>query len=319
MTNPVTTSYVVDNPPAPGTEQWLRTITASKVPTILGLSKWSSPYALWHTMAGNIPAEHLEGDHLDWGHIIEPALVGWWAHCNPGWRFNPPRKRADGVKTTEIAYSDDSLPFPNLVTLDRRATRGGRRPKFHIVECKTDRDRTRWGYPEDGDSVPADYLTQVMFQMGVSGIHAADIVVQLGGSGVPEVHPVPFDPDMFANIVAACTAWHESLQTAVEPPLDDTTATYDAVRGLHPDIDRGEEVVIDPAAAAELWATTQAEKDAKKAAKGAKTAVLHAMGNAQYAVTDTLGGTVKVADRRANGHGSVSLYPAKPQPLDGEA
>lgn len=282
---------------APGSAEHRQMITASKVPVILGLSKFSSPYSLWSEMAGLWTPPPLEGDHLDWGHDIEDALVAWWRRKNPGWQTN----------RGEIAYTDPDLPFPNQVTLDRRARRGRR---FHIVECKTDRDRSRWGYPGDEDSTPADYTSQVIFQMGVSGIHEASIVVQLGGSGAPEIHQVPWDPDLYRLIIARCTAWWESLQDPGNPPdLDDTQATYDAVRGVHPDINRGEEVVIDRQQAAAYRESQAAEASAKKTARARKTELLDLMGDAERAVTED---GEPVARRQVNSHKTVSLYMHKP-------
>lgn len=296
---------VLDNPPAPGTPEWRGMITASKVPTILGLSKFDTPYSLWHAMAGNFTPPALSGDHLDWGHIIEDSLAGWWLHkanadeTGTGWQLN----------SGEVTYTDPALPFPNLVTLDRRARRGRR---FHIVECKTDRDRTRWGHPGEADSVPLDYTAQVMFQMGVSGIHEASVVVQLGGSGVPEVHAVEWDPGLFQLIVDRCIAWHHSILDGDEPDLDDEPATYKAVRGLHPDIERGEDVFVDFDLARSYLTAVSDEAAAKKAATGAKSSLLAAMGSAQFAVTDAPGvGRVKIADRRLGARKSVTLYPAR--------
>ena len=104
---------VMKNPPRPGTPEWRSMITASKVPTLLGLSPWSSPYALWHEMYAGLEPPALEGDHLRWGNIAEQSLVGWWLDANPGWQTN----------SGEITYTSDALPFPNAVTLDRRARR----------------------------------------------------------------------------------------------------------------------------------------------------------------------------------------------------
>ena len=161
---------VMSNPPRPGTPEWRGMITASKVPTLLGLSPWSSPYALWHEMYAGLEPPAMEGDHLRWGHLAEQSLVDWWLDANPGWQAG----------AGEITYTSDALPFPNAVTLDRRARRGRR---FHIIECKTTRDMDQWGRPGDPDSVPAHYLAQVIFQMGVSGIHEASVVVL--GYGTP--------------------------------------------------------------------------------------------------------------------------------------
>ncbi|WP_115024549.1 hypothetical protein [Corynebacterium minutissimum] len=66
------------------------------------------------------------------------------------------------------------------------------------------------------------------FQQGVSGIHKASIVV-LGPTGLPEIHRVPWDPELFALIVDKLTEADEAIRAGAFPPLDESKATYDAV------------------------------------------------------------------------------------------
>ena len=279
---------VMKNPPRPGTPRWRRMITASKVPVLLGLSPWSSPYALWHQMYGGVEPPALEGDHLRWGNIAEQSLVDWWLDANPGWQTN----------AGEITYTDPALPFPNAVTLDRRARRGRR---FHIIECKTTRDMDQWGKPGDPDSIPAHYLAQVIFQMGVSGIHEASVVVL--GYGTPEIHEVQWDEDVCDSIVAACTRWQQTGIAGDPPPLDDRTATYDAVRGLHPDIDRDTDTKIDPGEAVALLVAIEEEAAAKATVVAAKTRLLDQMGTARRALV----GDTTIATRTPGRGDSITL------------
>lgn len=199
------TPQIVKNAPAPGTSEWQKLVTASKVPTILGLNQYQTASELWMVMAGFADPEHDEAEHLDWGHIAEDSLVNWWLHKHPGWQAG----------AGEIAYTDPDLPFPNLVTLDRRARRGRR---FHIIECKTSTSARIW---DSEDELPAHVWSQVNFQMGVSGIHEASVVSQLG-SAVPRVFPVEWDKDVFDATVEHITAWHKTLgeEEPPQPPAD---------------------------------------------------------------------------------------------------
>lgn len=150
-------SRIVEHPPAPGTPEHTRMITASKVPAILGISRFKSQYTMWHEMHGDVEPEVLDPDRMAWGHIAEPSLAGWWLHKHPGAKLNP---RKNG--TFELAYSSDALPFANIATLDRRAylPSAPRNERFHIVECKTAMTLDDWGRPGEEDSVPADYYAQ---------------------------------------------------------------------------------------------------------------------------------------------------------------
>lgn len=286
-------SRIVENPPTPGSEKWLRTLSASKVPTLLGLSPWSSPYALWHEMyAGLEPTKAMDETDAQWSHQIEESIAQSWVSRQPEkWELN-----VGG----EIAYTNPDLPFPNLATLDRRARRGRR---FHIIECKTTRSLDIWGRPGDPDSVPAHYLAQVMFQMGVSGIHEASVCVHWRGPVAPEIHEVQWDEDVWDSIVAACTRWHQTGQAGDPPPLDDRVATYDAVRGLHPDIDRDTDVQIDHDQAVALLDALEEEAAAKATVVAAKTRLLDQMGTARRA----LAGDTTIATRTPGRGDSITL------------
>lgn len=291
-------------PPAPGSIEWRGTISASKIPGILGISRFTSPYRLWHEMAGLIEPETLDPERMAWGHIAEESLAKWWLHQSggkdAGWHLNARRSG-----TTEVTYFDDDLPFPNLATIDRRALNrfGKKGDRYHLVECKTAHDLEDWGKPGEDDAVPADYLSQVVWQMGVSGIHEASIVVLAYGSG-PEIHQIPWNEEMFNGMVYVAQDWWHSLTDGTPPDLDDTLATYEAVRALHPDIDKGSELQLDHDTATTYLEAIAAEKEAKSRSQYEKTLMLDRMGSSQKAML----GTTKIADRRANGHGSISLY-----------
>lgn len=201
MSRPLTRNEMA----APGSEVWRKTITASKVPIILGLSPWQTASELWMEMAGLATPEPLEGEHLDFGHDIEDSLVKSWLRRNPGWQAGK----------GEIAYTGESLPFPNQVTLDRRARRGR---KFRIIECKATSSRNTWG--EVGEQLPGSVAAQVITQMGVSGIHEASVVTLAGYDRplAPRHYEVEWEPDMWAGIVDVLDGFYRSLGQA-EPPM----------------------------------------------------------------------------------------------------
>lgn len=285
------TISVVANPPKPGTPEWRKIITASKVPAILGISRFQSQFSLWHEMHGDVAPEVKDPDRMQWGHIAEASLAAWWAYKHPGAKLNP---RRGG--TYEIAYSNDALPFDNVATLDRRGFFPTASPgeRFHIVECKTAMTFDDWGRPGEPDSIPADYYSQVMFQMGVSGIHRASAVV-LGPYGEPEIHDVVFRQDEFDAIVDRCVQWQASLEMGLAPQLDQSVSTYETVRGLHPDIDRDAVEYIDRDQAVGLLDRIVAVGEAEAAARAAKIEAMELMGTARLLKC----GDVKVADRRS--------------------
>ncbi|ORI13464.1 YqaJ viral recombinase family protein [Rhodococcus sp. 1168] len=275
----------------PGSPEWTRTITASKIPSILGISRWNSQYALWHQMAGNT-VEHISAakqENFDYGHAAEIAAAEFWKFRNKGWRLS----------RGEVQFKRDDLPYPNAATIDRRGSRGSKR---RIVEVKTARSLEEWGDDGSGNA-PADYVAQVIWQQFITGWHVPADLILWPQYGMPRIYTIDYNARIAEHIESKAQAWHLSLVDGVEPALDNTIATYECVKALHPDID-GSSVEVDPELAHRFIGWHQEQKDTNKTVTGLKSKLLDAMGNAQYA---TCNGE-KIADRRPGRGGSVSLY-----------
>lgn len=273
----------------PGSPEWLQLITPSKVAAILGVSRFESPFRLWHRMKGNLPPEPPK-DIFEVGHDFEPALAAIWRRKNPGWLLSP----------GEVQISNPSLPFPNVATLDRRAVRGSLR---RVVEFKTARRMEDWG-DEFTDQAPSDYAAQVTFQMIVTGFirYPAHLMV-LGPYFNDHLYEIPYDEDIACRIVWRCSEFHRSLQSDTPPPLDDHVATYEAVRQLHPDINEGEIAEIAPQLACRVVDWHREVANDEKRLLEHKTQLLAAMGNAQIAEC----GGITVAKRTPAARGAVAL------------
>lgn len=274
---------------APGSAEHMRMITPSKVAAILGVSRFTSPFRLWHQMKGNIAPEP-DSEIFSLGHDFEPAMASIWKRRNPGWQLS-----RDEVQIV----CGDRFHFPSAVTLDRRARRGRAR---RVVEFKTARDLSDWG-DFFTDQAPADYVAQVTAQMMFSGYtaHPAHLMV-LGPFFEAHTYVIEYEAEIAAMIVDRCRAFYDSLQADEPPPLDDTVATYNAARELHPDID-GTVVQVDFQTAFAALCHDSSVKAYEQQLRGAKAALLEAMGNAQTAMC----GDIKIADRRPHAKGGVAL------------
>lgn len=227
--------HEIPNPPAPGTPEWRKIVTASKIPIILGLSPFKTPAELWQEMTGLVEPDVLEGDHLAWGHLAEDSLAAFWQYKQPEtWRLSTPRRDSRGYRTRERAYTDPDLPFENMVSLDVVAYRGQKR---HIIECKTSNSREKWAA-----GVPAAESAQALSQMGISGIHDHDVVVQVG-STVPTIYPTEWDESLFTGVVDAVKAFVDTLGNDVPPEPD--PALLDEIVARKRQVGKGETDVAD--------------------------------------------------------------------------
>lgn len=221
---------VVKDPPHPGSVPHVRTITASKVPAILGLDTYKTPEQLWMEMKGLSTPEPVDNTATRWGHDAEESLVRWWLRHHPGWKAG----------RGEVAYTDPELPYGNLVTLDRRARRGNAR---HIIECKTSRSTSLWTSETE---LPAKVYAQVLAQMAVSGIHSATVVAQVEHFGLyPIFYDVEFDAELWSQVSAQLAAFWESLGQDGPPELPDEVV--DALAESRPVVQDRDVVDLDPA------------------------------------------------------------------------
>ena len=193
-------------------------ITASKVASMLrdadgdylGIG-YNSAFELWHQMAGQWEPDLPDEKILARGHWMEPAARAFWMHENPGWRCSP----------GEVAYADPDLPFPNLVTLDIRASRGRARK---IVEVKS---------PRQDRGVHDGWLVQVQMQMRISGIHQADVVL-MPQWGEERIITVDYDPDLADAIVADAEHFWGLLEAGTPPDAGDSVHAAQILAALHP-------------------------------------------------------------------------------------
>lgn len=285
---------------APGSEAHSRMISPSKVGAILGLSRWESPYRLWHRMKGLTPPEPPK-DAFDLGHDVEPFAANLWRRRNPGWRLSPGE--------IQFVVDPDHFGFPAVVTLDFRAVRGHFR---RVLQCKMARDANdleKFGDDLSGDC-PPDYWTQVLAEMIFSGFtaHPGHLLV-LGPYYSHRIYEIEYNAaakDEAAFVIEECRAFYNSLQGDVPPDLDDTVATFDCIKEQHPEID-GTTVELTRAQAAEYAVAREQFAAAEADLQLEKNRLLKLMGNAQYA---SIGG-IQVARRQPGSKGGVSFYPSK--------
>jgi putative phage-type endonuclease len=148
----------------PGSADWCKTVTASKVASILGHSPFMSQRAVWHLMRGEY--EVPVTDAMRRGQYLEDGVLRWWRdqyNCD-NWEAQPSYMLGDWAAATPDAhcgiwYDDETTTYQRV-----------------LVEAKTSANDDEWGRPGT-DEIPAHYLTQVYWAMHVSGIHETRVPV----------------------------------------------------------------------------------------------------------------------------------------------
>lgn len=264
---------------------------------MIGVSPWDSPRAMWHMMRGEAPWPE-ESPAMERGTLCEPAVLAWWRKH---------REHEDWREQVSMTVGDWCAATPDAAAL----TEAGQ----VLVEAKTANANSmeHWGQPET-DEIPVYYLTQVHLAMEVAHLNGIPVigthVPVLGGRRLEFANYfVAYDAEFGAQILDRCREFYDSLDGDA-PPLDDSVATYEAVRRVHPDIEDAEVELTDDLAG-DLVTFAHLFKETETSLRGAKAAVIDAMGSAKYATHNGR----RIARRQPGKFGVTFVVTGKPDQL----
>src|SRR3954471_19969600 len=213
---------LVDPPLVPGSPEWRREVTASKVAAILGLSPWKSRFAMYYDMAGLLPPEDMTVNQAR-GHYLEHAIGQWFAdqygvHLRPGkcWRSR---------EHPWMVVTPDRLIYPH---------RYSRTPQAPL-EIKTSGDYDNW-CPDGSDEIPPYYRCQLVMQMDALGLPIGHLAVLLPRLAF-RAYTIHFDHEEAAWMRKEVLDFVATLPGGPNeqvPDIDSDDSTYSALRRLHP-------------------------------------------------------------------------------------
>lgn len=270
----------------PGSPEWLKVMTASKVSAVLGISPWTSPYTLWQIMAGNEEPEPQTTDQAR-GHYLEPAIARWFQDQHPDWVVNYPAGTWASVRMPWMVCNPDGLVREDA-----------------LLEIKTDARGDEWGKPGT-DQIPVWYRAQAQWGMDITGREVTYFAVLTSFLEFKE-YVVEYDPDDAAFARDRAAAFLDSLAEGAPPALDGHDSTYQTVRKLHPEISDAE-VQIDGDLAQEFISALIDLEEAEVRAQQAKTELAVATGSAKRAFY----GKQHIATRKARSGGKPWIEPAR--------
>lgn len=250
----------------PGSPEWLRYMSASKIAAVLGISPWESPYSLWCQMAGLLERQPQTQEQSR-GHYLERSLAAWLADQHPDKQLVDGGCWVNVDRPWQMAAPDGRLLHADGQTVE-------------LAEYKTDADGTGWGRP-GSDEIPLYYRAQTMWQMDTYGATRTRLAVLTGRLEFRE-YVVDYDPDDAALMRTAGEEFMNSLLWQEMPDLDPHPATYEAVKHLHPDID-DLDADIDTSIAVEFLRALEGKTTADKREQQARTSLAAALGTAKRA------------------------------------
>jgi putative phage-type endonuclease len=267
----------------PGSDTWHAArrdgLGGSEIAAVLGLSPFESRFSLWHRKQGLVGAV-ADNDVMYWGRALEGVIADEFGRRHPELAGLPAGMYRNRERPWQLGQPD-------------------RFAGDDLLEVKTARYDDEWG-TEGTAEIPVYYRAQALWYLDCLQRRRCHVAVLIAGSDYRE-YLVELDADAMPDVIAmreAAAEFMATLRTGQRPDIDDHTATYQAVRELHPDIDPTTVDLPADIAVAYLDALA-AHKDAEAAKREATARVADAMGSAQKARhIDRV-----IATRRAKGDG----------------
>jgi putative phage-type endonuclease len=212
------------------TEDWhqLRrsAISASEIAAVMGISPWSSPFALYYQKKDDWRAPVTEA--MEMGHRLEPIVAELLAE----------RLEQQGYFFTMLQTGTWQADNPEwaLATPDRLLFWSPNDGNDHTenVELKSTTVYDDWG-PDESDEIPVHYRAQVQWQMYCTGLQRTHVGVLFKGNHFRH-YVIDRDETDIESMLTAADLFMQRLRTNTPPPVDGSEATLDTLRRLHPDL-----------------------------------------------------------------------------------
>lgn len=251
-------------------------IGASDVAALVGLSPWTSRWALWADKVGLVPDDvDVESEVMEFGRRFEPVAGPWFADLNPGLYVAGEQKWCTHPDLPWARCTVDGLVFDEAGPADPDVS-----DALGTFEVKVD---FRHGEKTWLEEIPPHYQCQAQWQMFVARVDRTWFGV-LHPFGRFRVYELARDPADIALLVETAERfWHNHVLTGIPPDVDGSDATTTALAAAWPD--PAGTVELDPA----LVAQARAARDVLDAAKAADD---EARNRLRAALADRTEGTV---------------------------
>ncbi len=206
-------------------DQWLQVrkggIGSSDAAAAVGLNPYRSQLELWMEKTGRAPlAPPGDGGADDqspmyWGSLLEPIVA---AHYT--------RRTGNRVRRINAVLQHPEHPWM-LANIDREVLGA---PDVQLLECKTAGIQGAWLWR---DGVPEYVQLQVQHQLAVTGKHAADVAVLLGGQEL-QIYRLERDEELIGQLIALEREFWGYVERDQEPPADGSDSADRALRALYP-------------------------------------------------------------------------------------
>lgn len=182
-------------------------VGSSESAALLGVSPFTTRFALFHEKSGNVARPDLDGlERIEAGRFLEPAIAAWAAHK---WSW-PVRKVTEYLVHPRVARMGASLDFE---------TAAGEPVEIKNVDSSIFREK----WVSEGDNLieaPVHYLVQVQHQLACRPAASRGWIVACVGGNKLYRMPVDRHPALVRRIEAEVAAFWAAVDRGDEPAPD---------------------------------------------------------------------------------------------------
>jgi putative phage-type endonuclease len=217
--------------PTANEAEWLaarrKGVTASEIAVIMGLSPYSSPYALYHQKLGILGSAD-DNAAMERGRALEPHIADKFGSLHPDLAALGDGRElyAHPARGWQMA-TPDRLVFPY---------HGPFQAPVAVLECKVDGGSSDWGEPGT-DEIPVHYRCQALWQMDVMGVGTAHVACLRVQQWDLCEYVIELDDAARADLKLMRTEaldFLARLELGDVPDLDWRPATIAALKSMHP-------------------------------------------------------------------------------------
>lgn len=220
-------------------------VGASEIAVLAGVSKWRTPIALYERKRG-LHREEV-GLPAELGTLLEEPLAKLYAE-----RTGTERRLAkcDSLVHPEKTFAlatPDRIVFPvPRVSRAKVHDLAELRDAERNVQIKSTSWRLAWQWGEPGtDAIPEEYLVQVVWEMGVTGLKHTDVAVLFDKDRF-EIYQVPFNDELWQGLLELAERFVTDHLLAGVPPPPDASERYAAFLGRAFGASSGPLLHVDP-------------------------------------------------------------------------
>lgn len=199
---------------------------ASEIAALAGLSKWSSPIAIYEAkVLGTTRESSLR---MELGDLLEEPIAKLYAretgrHLRKCVTLRHPEREIMLATPDRVVFASKPPPGLPLEDADR------------LLQIKTTgwRQRDEWGAPGT-DAIPAEYLAQVQWEMAVTGVPCCDVAVLVDRDEFL-IYTVTKDAELVEGLYeVAARFWTDHVLARVPPPPDASERYAEYLARVHP-------------------------------------------------------------------------------------